>query len=321
MILHTPVLGYVDAVFALAGFGSLLALYKRRYMESAILAALSCMIKPQGVLILPVVFLTIWSEHDWKLLRRSCLSFLLFALLPFIPFIASGRALAAVRGTLQVVHVGNLSSQQANIWWLVSWIAPAVSGGSHASLRDPVSMLPIAVLPHLVAWGFRGLSFLLFSGFVIVTLHFLRKELARGNRMAIFWAGALHIYGFTMLALYPKENHLYAFFVYALPLLVFSGRVFRKLYWVLSAVFALNLFLFDGLGRGTEAAANALRLAPGFDLTVVLAFANLLVFASLVLAPGWHFAATREGNCRAGDPPGGLTSIPSTTPGRRGGAA
>jgi hypothetical protein len=47
-----------------------------------------------------------------------------------------------------------------------------------------------------------------------------------------------------MLSLYRKENHPYAFFVYALPLLVLSGRVFRKLYGVLSAVFALTLFLF-----------------------------------------------------------------------------
>jgi hypothetical protein len=311
MILHTPVLGYVDAVFALVGFGSLLALYRRRYTESAILAALGCMIKPQGALVLPVLFLTIWFDRERRLLIRSTLFFALFALLPFIPFIATGRALAAFRGTLQVVSVGFLSSQQANAWWLVSWILPAVLGGGLATLREPVSMYPVAELPRLLSLSFRGISLVLFAGYVVMTLYYLRRELLRGKRLAIFWAGALQIYGFTMLTLYPKENHLYAFFVYALPLLVFSGRVFRKLYWALSAVFALNLFFFDGLGRGTEAAANALRFALGLDLTVVLSLVNVLLFVSIVLAPGWHFPATRNGDAGGESAP---TEPPSNPP-------
>ena len=311
MLFHTPILGYVDAVFAVVGFGSLVALYRRRYTSSVIFAALSCMIKPQGVLILPVIFLTLWLERDRELLRRSILIFGLFVLLPFIPFIATGRALAAVRGTLQVVHVGFLSAPQANFWWLVSWVLPAVSRGSFAALLDPVSMMPVAGLPRWLSFGFRGLSLLLCAGFVAVTLLYLRKELARGNRLAIFWAGALYIYGYTMLALYPLENHLYAFFVYVLPLLVLSDRVFSKLYWGLSAVFALNLFLFDAFGRGTEGAANALRFTLGFDLTVALSALNLLLFVSIVLAPGWHFPATQRGDPRGGSVP---TEPPSHPP-------
>jgi len=321
MLLHSPVLGYVDSVFTLLGFCSLWLLYQKRFTGSVIFLVLSCLTKPQGVLILPVVLVAVLAEKDWRLFRRASLNLVLCSFVPFLPFILTGHGLGALRGTFQVVHVGYLSSNQANLWWIVSWVLPALSERSFAVLMRPVIMRQLEESREILLLDAQWTALLLLGVVAAISGYFLWNELQRGNRLAIFWAAALQVYFFTILALHPHENHLYPFFVYALPLCVLRKREFRGTYVALSAVFALNLFLFDSFGRGTEAAAGALRFALGFDLSVVLSFVNLLLFLSVVLSPGWHFASTREGDSGAGDPPTRPSTMASVADSGRGGPA
>jgi len=321
MLLHSPVLGYVDSVFTLLGFCSLWLLYRKRFTGSVIFLALSCLTKPQGVLILPVVLVAVLAEKDWRLFRRASLNLVLCSFVPFLPFIFTGYGLGTLRGTFQVVHVAYLSSNQANLWWIVSWVLPALSGESFAVLLRPVIMRQVGEFQEILHFDAQWTALLLLGVVVGVSLYFLWSELQRGNRLAIFWAAALQVYLFTMLALHPHENHLYPFFVYALPLVVLRKRQFAGTYVALSAVFALNLFLFDGFGRGTEAAAGALRFALGFDLSVALSFVNVLLFLSVVLSTDRHFSSTREGDSGAGDPPTRPSAVPSVADRERGGPA
>ena len=96
-----------------------------------------------------------------------------------------------------------------------------------------------------------------------------------------------------MLSLYPKENHLYAFFVYALPLLFLGRRDLGGLYATLSLVFGMSIFLFNGFGRGWEGPGHALRMLGGFDLTVIIALGNVAVFAWLMTRPRWLYGSAR----------------------------
>lgn len=292
LILHSPVLGYVDAVFAFFGLTSLIALYRGKFSLSVCSLALACAIKPQGVLILPIVALGIWKEKNARLAWRQLGVFVLAALLPFVPFIFSGSFLAALRGTLLVVHVGHLSSHQANLWWILTWVEGAVSQGSWRALGAEVVMLPVEEFGRLGLLDVRVIAFFLWAGFMGFNLRWLGRELVRGNRRAIFWAGALQTYGFAMLSLYPKENHLYAFFVYALPLLTLERRRFAGIYAVLSLVFALNMFLFDGFGRGMAGYGETLRFSAGFDLTVLCSFISLGTFMWLVTREQWLYGLT-----------------------------
>lgn len=302
MLLHTPILGYVDSVFALLGFCSLILLYRRRFTGSIFFLALSCLTKPQGVLILPVVVATILVERDWRLFRRLTLLFILLCLAPLIPFALAGRALGALRGTLQVTDIGFLSWQQTNLWWIVSWLVPAIARHSLAALRNEVAMCRPQEFRALVSLDARLIAFVLLGVFVAFTLCFFWKELSRGNRLSIFWAAALSVYGFTMLSLYPHENHLYAFFVYSLPLLAFSRRVFLNLFVMLSALFGLNNYLFDGLGRGMTTAAHSLRNGLGFDLTVAVSLLYLAVFVWVLRTPRWYFGLTKATQASAVPP-------------------
>jgi len=294
LILHTPVLGYVDAVFALLGLGSLIGAYRRQFTLSVILLALACMTKPQAVLIIPIVAVVIWAERSGRLLRRTLLMFGLFLLLPFLPFILTGHFLASMRGIVQVAHVGYLSSQQTNLWWIATWIYGAISHGTAGALASQVTMLRVEEPSSLVLSGVRLGALLMWIGFIVLNLWWLRQELERGNRLSIFWAAAVQTYGFTMLSLYPKENHLYAFFVYALPLLFLGRRELGGLYATLSLVFGMNMFLIDGFGRGGEGPGHTLRMLGGFDLTLIIALGNVVVFAWLMTRPRWLYGLARN---------------------------
>jgi hypothetical protein len=79
-----------------------------------------------------------------------------------------------------------------------------------------------------------------------------------------------------MLAVQVHENH----FFLVLPLLAITAAVlpeWRKPFWILSAIFTLNLYLFYGLGEGVGFAVP--RTITGIDATVWLALANIGVFA------------------------------------------
>ena len=143
-----------------------------------------------------------------------------------------------------------LSAQTANVWWLVG--------------------------PALIA-------------FTCANLYFLIQQLRPGNRPAIFWAAALQVYGYTMLALFVHENHLYAFFVYAAPLVALGNRTHGRFLWGLSALYGLNLYRFDGLGQGIPAFNLGVRNLAGFDLTLFVALANVATFLMLLRARHWRF--------------------------------
>jgi hypothetical protein len=71
-----------------------------------------------------------------------------------------------------------------------------------------------------------------------------------------------------------------------------GNRAHARFFWGLSAVYGLNLYLFDGLGQGIRAFNQAVRDVAGFDLTIPLALANVAIFVLLLRAKGWGYAAT-----------------------------
>jgi hypothetical protein len=128
-----------------------------------------------------------------------------------------------------------------------------------------------------------------FAIFTALNLYYLHAQLRARNRWAVFWSAALEVFGYNMLMLYTHENHLYAYFVYTLPLLASGNRVLSRLFWALSTTYALNLFLFDGFGLGFEGTAHWLRTLPGFDMTIAVAMANVAIFCMILRSKNWWF--------------------------------
>jgi hypothetical protein len=112
----------------------------------------------------------------------------------------------------------------------------------------------------------------------------------RGPGPALVSATAL-FFAYGMFGVGVHENHPHPLFL----LLLGTGppsRRLRRLWAGLSCVYVVNMLFMSGLGRfyGVRHAAleplvrwiSGLRHAPGFDLTLVLALANLALFSWLL---------------------------------------
>lgn len=296
MLLHAPIFGHVGSVLTLLGFWSSILFFNTGFTGSVFFLALSCLTKPQGVLLLPVLIVATFVEGDWRLWRGLLLRLVLFCLRPFVPFILAGRVLTALNGWVELADVPVLSAQQSNASWIVSWLLPAISQNSLVGLRSEVIVRGIVEFQDLLILPPRPTALIFLGAFMSFSLVLLLQELRKGARLTIFWAAALNTYGITMRCLYPHENHLYEFFVYSLPLLFMQRWVFLRLFALLLIILVLNLYSFDGLGRGITTAALALRFSPAFDLRVALSWLNLAVLAWIIRAPRSYFDLTRPKN-------------------------
>lgn len=287
LILTSPVLGYQDPIFAFWGLLALMSFHRGRHTASALFLALSCLTKPQGVFIVPVLAAAFWAEGGWRLLARGTTRFLLFLLIPLLPYIVTGRLLAPLAAMARGAVFPALSAQTVNVWWLAGPTAQSLVAGSWGPLLGKIEMIPQGEFRALAGFDPLWLSLPALTAFTLINLYWLVVQLRAGNRRAIFWAAALEVYGYTMLALFVHENHLYAFFVYAAPLLALGHRFAWRYFAGLSVVFGLNLYLFDGLGQGIAAANLWVRLFAGLDLSLPLTLANLVVFGWLVCKKKW----------------------------------
>ncbi len=292
LILTSPVLGYQDPIFAFFGLLALVTFHRKKFALSALFLALSCLTKPQGIFVIPILAAACWAEGRWHMLWQYSSRLLLFLLVPLLPYIAAGRILTPAAAMFRGAIFPALSAQTTNAWWLVGGMTRAISSGSFAPLLGEVPMVPQYEFAEWAGFNPLWLSLAALAAFTGINMYFLVRQLRAGNRAALFWAAALEVYGYTMLALFVHENHLYAFCVYAAPLLALSGRRIVRLYWAVSAIFGLNLLLFDGIGQGLSGWLPALRNFPGFDLSIALALANLTIFILLLRAPKWAYDAT-----------------------------
>ena len=74
-------------------------------------------------------------------------------------------------------------------------------------------------------------------------------------------------------------------------MLALGRRSVIAFYWGLCVTFGLNVFFFDGLGEGFKGFLGGLRMLPGFDLTILVALANVAIFIQLLRTRRWGYEA------------------------------
>jgi len=293
LILTSPILGYQDPIFAFFGLLALICFYQRKPALSMLFLALSCLIKPQGVFIIPVLAAAFWAEGGWRMLWRSSMQFLLSLIVLASPYLVSGRLLAPLAAILHNSTCSALSAQDASGWWIAGPVAQAIAGRTLDPLFGKIEMVPPGEFQAAIGIHPLWLAMPALILFTAINIYWMVRHLRKGHRHAIFWAAALEVYGYTMFALYVHENHLYAFFVYSAPLLAIARAPIRRIYWALSVVFGLNLFMFEGLGQGFIY-PGWLRTFQGVDLTILLAMANITIFVLIVRSRNWWFDCAQE---------------------------
>jgi hypothetical protein len=215
------------------------------------------------------------------------------------PFLARGLGIGVFAGMRVNTQEDYLSANQANIWWLWSyiweWNAEHKGPGVRVAIV-PVSMIQEMGISDLNAWGI-GLFLLLVIVTGAIWAWHRRGHLAAPLAVADLSLLPLQLYAATMLLPSIHENHL----VPMLPLLALlvglaaarGERLWLRrigwLYGLLSVVVGLNLILFYGLGKGAPAPLP--RMIAGFDSTVGLAAANVLIFTATLAV--WCVALLR----------------------------
>jgi hypothetical protein len=281
--LNSAVLGFLDGAYAPLAIGSLVAATRGRPGWAGALLALGALIKPQGLLVLPAVVVALYRCRSS--IPRGALVGLGVVGVALIPYVLDGTLEEAIIHVFRIIFQERLSGGYANLWWIVGHLT------SGEPLSAPVSYARIDAF----SFPIRPVAYGLFALSVAWYCYSVRDGVL---------AGALVIFTYGILALGVHQNHPHSMILAFAATGLFSRRL-QVAVGIISLIYVLNMLCLSGLGRfyslrymaleNMIAWANSVRMSLGFDLTLVLAAVNVLVFA-------W-FLVSRGGNDQeSGDP-------------------
>jgi len=278
LVLNGPALGYLDPMMYVPLAVAVAAAASGPAWLAGVCSSIAVLTKAQAIFVMPVVVTLVWRRgaRPVRNLGRFAAAGALTALLVVLPFALRGAWPNMVQSLGRLAAHDMISAQAANIWWIVTWlirIADSVQDwGWHRALTQQVRILGISTAIAVGYPNFRTI------GLVLVTL---------ATGVAVWWtwrvrslAGAAAVagwmaYAYTMLGAQVHENHL----IPAVPLLAIAAGLdvrLRRIFWTVSIIAALNLYLFYGIVPGSPPILS--RNVTGIDVTVVLSLVNVYVF-------------------------------------------
>jgi hypothetical protein len=296
--LSSAVLGYTDGAYAPLSLAALWMAGSGRGAWAGALLAVAALIKPTALVAAPAAAAALWPVRG--ALRRACTAGLAVVAAAMLPFLFAGTAALAVAQVFRIFFQKTFSGGFANLWWLVGH---AVS--SAGAWRAPVRFTRLTESGFPVA----AAALLLFAAAAVAVARAQRRA---GGPYAAALAGGALVLAYGLLAVGVHDNHPHAMVL----LLLGSGLFTRRLQAVCAGIavaYTANMLALSGLGRfyGTRylllepwAGAEAtFRMAPGFDATLLLATAHVLLFAALLT--GLRDAIGAASRARAAAAPGG----------------
>ncbi|MCC7010431.1 MAG: hypothetical protein IT184_16600 [Acidobacteria bacterium] len=277
VVLGGAVLGYLDAQMAVPAVLAVLALAGGRPALAGAFAAAAVLTKAQAVFVVPVLAVAAAASGD----RRAR---------PLLPFLAGGvgataaiLAPIAVRGALPnmvqaLARLGAhdmLSGNALNVWWIATWYARVVDSLNDMALSSALT-LTVRIL-GITDWSRLYSNPRPFATAVVLLCWAWGTWRAsrRADLATTAAASAWCVYAYTMFGVQVHENHLFL----AVPLAGLAAAVdpaWRRPFIALSAMVALNLYVFYGLGEGWPILLR--RDWTAIDLTVWLSVVNVAIF-------------------------------------------
>lgn len=273
----SAVLGYLDGACAPLLLAAVLAAGAGRSLAAGLLLALACLVKPTAAIAAPALVVALLAAR--ASLRRAVLAGLAVVVAALVPFLLAGTLPAAVVHVYRILFQERLSGGFANPWWLLGHALTLGPDGWRGAVQYAKTELLAGPVPTI------GLvAFLLCAAAVV-----RRQRGQPGPGPALLASSAL-LFGYGMLAIGVHVNHPHPLF---LLLLAAGLRTRLELLWAAAGVsYVTNMALLEGLGRfyGQRHAAieplaqwiTGLRLALGFDATLLLVAVNLAVFGGVL---------------------------------------
>ena len=280
-VLNAEVLGYLDPLMMLPAIGSLVLLRVGAPAWAGAALAVAMLTKPQALLVLPFFALSALRTGGPRQTAAAAAGGLVTAGLIFLPYALIG-ALPNVWLAFGSFYARRdiLSGYAANIWWIVNYVLRAwyqiprlgVAGAFLAPVRR---IMAISTFREIGFPNPRPFGTVL----VLLSTLWALWRLRRAGDLALHALGAAFlVHAFFVLSVGVHEHHM----MLAVPLLALAAGLrptIRPLFWVISAIVALNMNLFYGIGLGLGWSIP--RGVLLIDLSVWLSCANV---AALV----WH---------------------------------
>ena len=172
-----------------------------------------------------------------------------------------------------------LSAQAANLWWLFTWWLRVrnvwTEWGAVAALTQETRILSIE---RAIALGYpnpRAIGLVIVAAAILWACARLRSVDSAATTLAL---AAWTMQAFALFLTQVHENHLTPAVMLLAPAAAIDRR-YRGVFWALTAIIALNMYLFYGLGQGYPPLVT--RAVTGIDAIVFLSLANLAVFVWL----------------------------------------
>jgi len=280
-ILNAEVLGYLDPLMMLPGIAALVLLHLGAAESAGLCLALAILTKPQGVLLVPACALAAWHAGGLLTVARAAVAGVLGIALLILPYALIG-ALPNMWLAFGSFYARRdiLSGNAANVWWIANYVLRAWYqvprlGFAGAYLAPVTRIMAISTfrevgLPNPRPFATAAVAIVCGWGFWTAR-H--ARDLASHALVAAFT-----VHAFFVLSVGVHEHHM----MLVVPLLALAGALrpsVRPLFYAVSAIVALNMNLFYGIGLGWGWSVPRRLLL--IDLSVLLSLANI---AALV----WH---------------------------------
>jgi len=277
VLLAAPVLGGQDPIFAAVALAAVIAMTGGRLVTATALTIAAGLVKPQGALLLPTLLFLLAREARPVDRGRAALAGLGVATLVLLPWWSAGHLLSALDGCRRTLTQTALSAQGLNLWWTAGWVMDW-------SRTGPWPVARIRFVEEFQQWAGVDPRPLAWALLAVATAAILRRlwSWPASDRRIIPLALILQVHAYAFFATSVHENHTFLAVVLACLLLGVwprSGAVLTAT----SAFLFLDLFLVAGLGRRvtTLRFLEEIRMAPGIDLTVVVAVLQGLLLVAL----------------------------------------
>jgi len=297
-ILNGEVLGYLDPLMMLPGIGAFVLLHLGAAESAGLALSTAILMKPQGILLVPAFALAAWHTGGARAMLRAAAAGILATVALMLPFAAIG-ALPNMWLAFGSFYARRniLSGYAANVWWIANYALRAYYqiprlGFPHAFFVEVRRIMAVTTFQEVGLPNPRPFA----SAAVAATAGWGLWRLRHSSDLAAhLLAAAFVVHAFFVLGVGVHEHHM----MLAVPLLALAAalrRSLRPVFYVVSAIVALNMNLFYGIGMGIGYSIP--RLLLGLDLTVILSVANI---AALI----WH---ARIVSREAGVVPEGVTN-------------